>query len=162
MLSSGVNCPGCKQGLGEVPLLAVRACEVHCLELMRADSCGGCMVCREAGHPGRLEVASSLDSTTKLATGILCFLWSLCFLMQSRMIALHLGLVMTQSGKIISKSFEQVACIVQMSVIKMWVQARNLDGNGVTVENLNSLCALLPRMTGINRNLLAAEKDCYC
>ena len=63
---------------------------------MEAAWCGGKLGIQADGG-----VASSLDLTTKLATGILCFSWSL-LPHANKMIALHLGLVMIQSNKIVN------------------------------------------------------------
>lgn len=108
-------------------------------------------------------VASSLDSTTKLATGILCFSWSLLphAKQDDSSPSRACDDPVRQNNKY-QRALNKLHVLCKCQLLRCGSRLEIWMGMELLLRIWNSLCALLPRMTGINRNLLAAEKDCYC
>lgn len=108
-------------------------------------------------------VASSLDLTTKLATGILCFSWSLLpHAKQDDSSPSRACDDPVQQNNKYQRALNKLHVLCKYQLLRCESRLEIWTGTELLLRVWNSLCALLPRMIGINRNLLAAEKDCHC
>ena len=120
---------------------------------VEAAWCGGKLGIQADGG-----VASSLDLTTKLATGILCFSWSLLpHAKQDDSSPSRACDDPVQQNSKYPRALNKLHVLCKCQLLRCGSRLEIWMGMELLLRIWNSLCAPLPRMIGINRNLLAEE-----
>lgn len=144
--------------------MAIKGHEVQCPELVAADSWGGCLLWREAGHLGRRgDVASSLDYATNLATGSLDLSGPpFPHAKRGDSSPSRAYDVPIQQNNEYKRTLNELQVLCKCKFLRCEARLKIWRGKGLLSRIWNSLCTLLPRRTRSIRTLLAAAEESHC